>query len=242
MEASKAKAELEALAVELNPTIGYYDPLNLADASFWQEGQDAAIGWLRHAEIKHGRVAMFAFVGFIAGSNKLHFPWALTTGGVTFEDIANVGGPAAQWDALPTAAKLQILGAIGLLEFFGEGGNDSLKNAGAAHYMRGGKPGYYPPLKAANVPHPVPFNLFDPFGVSQNMSAEKKATGMVKEINNGRLAMIGIFGFLAESKLPGSVPLLNGLITPYAGEPMAPFSAVDSALPMVPEMLKFPFL
>ena len=39
------------------------------------------------------------------------------------------------------------------------------------------------------------------------------------EINNGRLAMLGIMAFLAESKVPGSVPALNGLgITPYSGE------------------------
>ena len=49
--------------------------------------------------------------------------------------------------------------------------------------------------------------------------------GLLVEINNGRLAMIGIFGFLAESKIPGSVPALSGLIKPYAGEYMAPFTS-----------------
>ena len=39
------------------------------------------------------------------------------------------------------------------------------------------------------------------------------------EINNGRLAMLGIMAFLAESKVPGSVPALGGLgIAPYSGE------------------------
>jgi hypothetical protein len=37
--------------------------------------------------------------------------------------------------------------------------------------------------------------------------------------------MIGIFGFLAESKIPGSVPALSGLVKPYAGEYMAPFTS-----------------
>jgi len=46
----------------------------------------------------------------------------------------------------------------------------------------------------------------------------------VKEINNGRLAMIGIIGFLSEGKVPGSVPALSGIIPAYSGEPMAPFS------------------
>jgi len=37
--------------------------------------------------------------------------------------------------------------------------------------------------------------------------------------------MLGIFGFLAESKVPGSVPLLVGKIPAYAGDYMAPFEA-----------------
>jgi hypothetical protein len=36
--------------------------------------------------------------------------------------------------------------------------------------------------------------------------------------------MIGILGFLSEGKMEGSVPALKGIIPPYAGEPMAPFS------------------
>jgi hypothetical protein len=61
------------------------------------------------------------------------------------------------------------------------------------------------------------------------------------EINNGRLAQIGIMAFVAESKVPGSVPLLTGIVKPYAGEPMAFFSASDKALPYVEPMLNFHF-
>ena len=60
---------------------------------------------------------------------------------------------------------------------------------GEKHYMMGGKPGFYPSIKKAGVPHPVPFDLFDPFGFSKNASPEKKAKGLIAEINNGRLAM-----------------------------------------------------
>ena len=45
------------------------------------------------------------------------------------------------------------------------------------------------------------------------------------EINNGRLAMLGIFAFLSESKIPGSVPALAGKIPAYAGDYMAPFES-----------------
>ena len=88
----------------------------------------------------------------------------------------------------------------------------------------GGKPGAYPAFKD-NLPHSVPFNLFDPFGFSKNRSEEAKARGLVVEINNGRLAMLGIFGFLSEQTIPGSVPALSGIVKPYAGEVMAPFAS-----------------
>ena len=85
----------------------------------------------------------------------------------------------------------------------------------------------------------MPFDLYDPFGFNKNATPEKKAKGLLVEINNGRLAMLGIMGFVAESKVPGSVPALGGIIKPYAGEVMAPFSAVNSDLPFVKEMLGF---
>ena len=91
---------------------------------------------------------------------------------------------------------------------------------GEAHYMRGGKPGYFPTF--AQLPHPVPFNLFDPFGFSKNASPEKKAKGLLAEVNNGRLAMIGLFGFLAEASVPGSVPGLTGLVRSFDGNIMSP--------------------
>lgn len=67
---------------------------------------------------------------------------------------------------------------------------------------------------------------FDPFKLSKNATPEKKAKGLLAEINNGRLAMIGLFGFMAEAATPGSVPGLASVgIRPYDGDIMAPFAA-----------------
>ena len=75
--------------------------------------------------------------------------------------------------------------------------------------MRGGKPGFYPSLKVAStaeggalIPHPVPFDLFNPLGLLpfDSMSEEQKERGRNVEINNGRAAMLGIFGFISASK------------------------------------------
>ena len=152
----KDKAGLEALAKKLNPTVGLWDPLGIAETS------PETIGWFRHAEIKHGRVAMAAFVGYCVQSNGIHFPWNIQgwqgTPVVSFADIAAAGGPADQWDALSTPAKLQILGVIGFLEMWSET-SVVLKADGQEHYVRGGKPGYFPKLSRSDemaFPHPVP--------------------------------------------------------------------------------------
>jgi hypothetical protein len=221
----KDKAGLEALAKKLNPTVGLWDPLGIAEAS------PETIGWFRHAEIKHGRVAMAAFVGFCLQSNGVCFPWNLqapflgVNSGIetiSFADISAAGGPGAQWDALPSAAKLQIIGAIGFLEMWGES-SVALEMDGQQHYVRGGKPGYYPSLKG-RMPHPVPLNLWDPVGFTKKMTPEQKEKSLLAEVNNGRLAQIGIMGFLAESQTPGSVPGLTSLgLKGYSGNVMIPF-------------------
>ena len=102
-----------------------------------------------------------------------------------------------------------------------------------------GDAGYFPSLKG-KFPHPVPLNLWDPFGFTAKMTPERKEKALLAEINNGRLAQIGIFGLISASK-GLIVPGLDQLgIPPYAGEVMAPFTRADAAsLPVVEEMLKW---
>jgi hypothetical protein len=109
---------------------------------------------------------------------------------------------------------------------------------GQKHYVRGGKPGYFPAIKG-RMPHPVPLNLWDPFGATSKMTPERKEEALLAEVNNGRWAMIGIFGILSASK-GLIVPGLDSLpIKAYAGEYMAPFSSANVDLPFVKQMLGF---
>merc|ERR1711918_156943 len=175
------EAGLTELAKKLNPTVGFWDPLGIGGTS------PETIGWFRHAEIKHGRVAMAAFVGYCLQSNGVCFPWniqgpfgsTMQFPAISFADISAAGGPADQWDALPTAAKLQILGVVGFLEMWSET-SSVLKMDGQEHYVRGGKPGYFPKLSRTD-----------------EMTPERKEKALLAEVNNGRLAMIGIFGLIS---------------------------------------------
>jgi hypothetical protein len=242
----KNKADMIALAIKQNPVVGFWDPLGIVSDDVAPE----TIGWFRHAEIKHGRVAMAAFVGYCVHANGIVFPWNIQTAldfgpgwfatkdlaTISFADISAAGSPGDMWDALPTAAKVQIGCVIGFLEMHGES-SLALEGDGQKHYVRGGKPGYYPSFKG-RYPHAVPLDLWDPFGFTKKLSPERKEKALIAEVNNGRLAMIGIFGLLSASK-GLIVPGLDGLgLKQYAGEYMAPLTAADTSLPFVEEMVK----
>ena len=170
------------------------------------------------SETRHGRVAMAAFVGYCVQSN-FHFPWPMRLDGTPFPstDLS----PPEQWAALPIESKHQIITVIGFLEIYSElASSVTDPDVAQDHYMRGGKPGAFPKFGAA-VPHPVPFDLYDPFNWSKSRSEEAKAKGLVMEVNNGRLAMLGIFGFLCAQTIPGSVPLLADIVKPYGGDLIA---------------------
>merc|ERR1719343_1111955 len=232
--------ELIELAEDTPGPVQYWDPLKLSEKEFWGESNDATIGFLRHAEIKHGRVAMAGFVGYCLHENGIRWPFPLSTTLPDYSSFEGLSAPAV-WDATPVAARLQIILVIGFFEFWGEW-ESALAANGMTHHMRGGKPGQYPDFTFAPLP------LFDPFGFTDDLSEEEKAKKRIREVQNGRLAMIGLFSLISEARVPGAVPALAGLVKPYDGEVMGPFSAADAGvLPGVATMVEgikplFPWL
>eukprot|EP00619_Florenciella_sp_RCC1007_P002818 CAMPEP_0205915318 /NCGR_PEP_ID=MMETSP1325-20131115/7793_1 /ASSEMBLY_ACC=CAM_ASM_000708 /TAXON_ID=236786 /ORGANISM="Florenciella sp., Strain RCC1007" /LENGTH=205 /DNA_ID=CAMNT_0053282481 /DNA_START=57 /DNA_END=674 /DNA_ORIENTATION=+ len=177
----RSAVKMELTEGIIAPT-GKFDPLGIMDM-----GSDASNAWMRHAEVKHGRVAMFAFVGFIVSANGIHLPGEIATG-VSFESISKLK-PLEQWNAVPALGQIQILTLLGCFELLSE--------MEKPHYMKGGKTGVIPLIFAAPQ--------------MKALSEEKKADLRLKELQNGRLAMVGIMGFFAASLTPGSVPALSSL-------------------------------
>ena len=126
-------AGLKEQATKLNPVVGFFDPLNLSEGEFWGDSNAATIGFLRESEIKHGRIAMFGFVGYIVHANGIHWP---TKG--PWDNIPTDISPQEMWDQTPEVAKWQIILTISFLEFWRENAY-VLKADGEAHYMRGGE-------------------------------------------------------------------------------------------------------
>lgn len=157
----------------------FWDPLNLAG----QVG-DEALMWFRASEIKHGRVAMLAALGYAIGGYGITFPGNIASG-ISFKSI-NSDGVFSAWSKVPEEGKLQIFITILLLEIYSE--------AQKPHYMRGGPVGQIPFIYGNGV-----FGAKDPDGADRLRKAEMK---------HGRLAMFGIISFLIGHNLPGAVPFL----------------------------------
>merc|ERR1719453_132208 len=147
--------------------VGFFDPLGLSKGIT----EEKFNRW-RTVEIKHGRVCMMAFLGFIWQQGVGHFPGYIShSPDLKFSDIPD--GVAAI-GAVPGVGWAQILWFCGLLEL----GMFSVKTQRA----------------------PGAFNFYRPGGAElggyPGVTDENRAQKLTIELQNGRLAMLGVIGIL----------------------------------------------
>jgi len=168
--ASPLRAFENELGVQA-PT-GYWDPMGLAS-----DGNSADFARRRWTEIKHGRVCMFASMGYMTPE---YFRWPGYCTGKTkllFADIPNGLGAITK---IPLAGWLHIGLFIGYLEKAFWNQNDSRP---PGDYERAGVLGL---INGPSMP-----------------MGESRTRRLNAEIANGRLAMVALLGMIAQDGLTG---------------------------------------
>ncbi|CAJ1361640.1 unnamed protein product [Effrenium voratum] len=151
----------------------YFDPLGMA-----KDGDEATFRRRRISEIKNGRVAMIACMGYIAPE---YFRWpgyCSPSTDLKFADIPN--GIQALYK-MPAEAWAQIGVFIAFLELF------------PMRQEKDALPGDAPNFGRLGVPF-----------FSSKADPEKNRRGLEAEINNGRLAMVAITGMISQNAFFGT--------------------------------------
>jgi hypothetical protein len=131
------------------------------------------IKWMREAEIKHGRAAMLATLGFV-GQQYLTLP------GYEHVDDSNLAP-----QVVGASAMLQIVFWMGVLEFWTNKGNVTMETMF---------------LDSAREPGNIGF---DPMGLAVGKTEDEMNDMKLKEIKNGRLAMLAIGGMIHHNWITG---------------------------------------
>jgi len=173
-------------------------------AKILEDTNPRALKWFQNAEIKHGRVAMVATIGFMVQKFGVHFPlflgptgsnvfnpasdaaWYLSKSeGITFSDISTAS-PLDAIGMVPMAGWVQI--------FFFAGWFESIA------YER-----------QWNQDNDVPGDYgYDPLGFTKKeggLNSDGMKSLRMKEIKNGRVAMMAIAGWVANEAIPGAFPV-----------------------------------
>merc|ERR1719359_2290900 len=168
---------IDTLVGALEP-VGFFDPLGFAE-----KADDATLRRYREAELTHGRVAMLATIGFLAGE---------AVEGSSFLFDAQVSGPAiTHLSQVPVPFWLLLTIAIGASE---------QKRATIGWVEPENVPVDQPGLLRADY---IPGDIgFDPLGLKPKDEEEFKLL-QTKELQNGRLAMLAAAGFMAQELVDG---------------------------------------
>jgi hypothetical protein len=177
------EVSIESMTGIVAPT-GFFDPLRFAERA-----PSNTLKRYRECELTHGRVAMLATVGFLAGEavQNTNFLWNAQVSGPAITHIPQI--PATFWVLLTLF--------IGVAE---------LSRAQTAMVP----PSDIPVGKAGRMREDYnPGDIgFDPLNLMPE-SSEEFYRLQTKELQNGRLAMLGAAGFLAQEAVNGKGILEN---------------------------------
>jgi light-harvesting complex I chlorophyll a/b binding protein 4 len=141
------------------------------------------VKFLREAEIKHGRVSMLAVVGWLTTAAGIHLP--------SPNGIYDKVNPIDAFFAVGPGPIIQIILGVGVLEYINHNGKVTMMDMHTDSDRVVGE-----------FSNPI-------YGASQlkGKSAEKVADLKLKELKNGRLAMIAIGGLVHQTIVTGSETL-----------------------------------
>merc|ERR1719310_466668 len=152
---------------------------------------EASLYRRRVVEIKHGRVCMMAFLGMTVGPNELIRPSDSYLSVAENVKFSDIPGGIAAIDAVPSAGWAQIIAVVGV------------------HELTVNKQDY------TKVPGEIPTFLgFKPEDPDEFKSKQ------LKELKNGRLAMIAVLGELMAQEVSGmgtyeQLKLIIGDVSPF---------------------------
>jgi len=149
---------------------------------------------------------MMASLGYIHHLAGIQLPGYLSvTKNIKFADLGAMS-PGQAWTKVPADGVAQIFGVIAAVEIYSMTHDAKGDFKGGDFWFKGG-------LSPDLGVDPLGFGNADPKAVE---------TYKARELKNGRLAMIGIAGFVAADLIPGSVPALKGIVPNHG-----PFNAMD---------------
>merc|ERR1711865_844320 len=153
--------------------LGFFDPVGFCD-----DASEGKIRFYREVELKHGRVAMLASLGYLVGE-QFHPLWG---GNIDIPSFAAFQATPLQtfWPA--------VVVLISIIEVF---------SVFSFNTPIGGEP-----WTVRSDHYPGDFG-FDPMGLKPTNEAELKEM-QTKELNNGRLAMFAIAGMVAQEGASGA--------------------------------------
>jgi len=171
--------------------IGFWDPMG-----FCADMDEAAFKRRRAVEIKHGRISMYATIGYIV-PEYFKFPGYLSPSqGIQFSDVPN---------GLAALSKLPVLGGAQIVAFAGVIETTGFFQAKSTTDGRGSRgEGTFLMKDSTESGEPGNYGVGFPNFVGKVDDPEARKSKLAAELANGRLAMMAIIGMFFQDGLTGS--------------------------------------